>query len=100
MKVPNIGRAMAKPKPPDDGVDLRINDESTPIRESVRTVNDDEVCSPYYARSPQAHSHHLQDAKDDIDMAVWSWNEQGRQLHQEDKNGDDIIGRGKSNGRS
>lgn len=100
MKVPNIGRAMAKPKPPDDGVELRINDEATPIRESVRTVNDDQVCPAYYPHGTQPHSHHLQSAKDDIDMAVWGWNEQGRQLQQEDRNGDDTIGRGNNNGRS
>jgi len=95
MKVPNIGRAFAKPKPPDDGVDLRVNDETTPKLEDVRTVNENAVCAPYYPHGSQAHSHHLQSAEDDLDMAVWGWNEQGRVLHQEDENKDDTINRGK-----
>jgi len=82
---------MAKPKPPDDGVDLRINDETSPIVEDVRTVNNDEVCPAYYSFGNQAHGHHLQGAQDDIDMAKWGWNEQGRLLHQEAKNKDDTI---------
>ena len=91
MKVPNIGRAMAKPKPADDGVKTRVNDEVIPIVESVRTVDQDSVCPVYYPHGSQSHSHHLQGAQDDIDMAVWGWNEQGRQIHQEDKNKDDTI---------
>ena len=93
MKSLNTGRAFKKPKPPDDGVDLRVNDEATPITEPVRTVNNDAVCPAYYPHGSQAHSHHLQNAQDDLDMAVWGWNEQGRQLQQEDKNKDDTIKR-------
>ena len=99
MKTPNIGRAMAKPKPPDDGVDLRINDEVTPKREDVRTVDNDTVCPAYYPHGSQAHSHHLQSADEDYSYALWGWNEQARQLAQEDRNGDDTLGRGKKNGR-
>jgi hypothetical protein len=91
MRVPNIGRAMAKPKPPDDGVRLRINDEVTPLDMPVRTVDNDAVCDAFYAYGTQPHSHPLQNAQDDVDMAVWGWNEQGRQIQQEDKNKDETI---------
>jgi len=91
MRVPNIGRSLARPKPPDDGVDLRINDETTPVVPGVRTVDQDSVCEIYYPLGNQKHGHHLQSADPDLAMATWSWNEQGRQLQQEDRNEDDTI---------
>jgi hypothetical protein len=91
MKVPNIGRAMAKPKPPDDGVERRINDETTPAMPGVRTVTGSGIVPAYYPQGLQAHSHHLQGADPEIEQAVWGWNEQARDLAQEDRNHDETI---------
>jgi len=100
MKIPNIGRAMAKPKPADDGVRLRINDEVLPVDEGVRTTTLTGIVPARYPFPAQEHGHHLQSADDDIDYAVWGWNEQARDLAQEDRNHDETINkrRGSSNG--
>jgi len=91
MKLPNVGRAMAKPKPPDDGVKVRINDETTPKMPSVRTVDPDSCVPAYYPHPLQPHGHHLQAADEEVEQAVWGWNEQARDLAGEDRNHDETI---------
>jgi hypothetical protein len=103
MKVPNVGRAMHKPKPADDGVRLRVNDETLPTSEvmdedEVRTTTLTGIVPARYPHPLQDHGHHLQTANDDIAYAVWGWNEQARDLAQEDRNHDETLG-GKRNGR-
>jgi hypothetical protein len=87
MKTPNFIPRRGDVSPPR----LNINDERTPNDPEVRIVDNDSVCAAYYPFGNQPHGHHLQGAQDDLDMAIWGWNEQGRQLRQEDKNKDDII---------
>lgn len=71
--------------------DIEINDERTPQERKVRTVTTEMtgVTDAYFAHGSQSHSHHLQDAQDDMDMAVWGFNEQARQIQQEDRNKDE-----------
>lgn len=69
--------------------DIEINDERTPKIDKVRTVPNKGVVDAFYPFPAQAHGHHLQDADEDIDMAVWGFNEQARQLEQEDRNKDE-----------
>lgn len=69
--------------------DIEINDERTPKIDKVRTVPNKGTTDAFFAHGSQSHSHHLQDADPDIDMAVWGFNEQARQLQQEDRNKDE-----------
>lgn len=69
--------------------DIKINDSYTPKIDEVRTVKNKGVTDAYFAHGSQPHSHHLQSADDDIDMAVWGFNEQARQIQQEDRNKDE-----------
>jgi|SRR5215472_7467847 len=102
MKTPNIGRAMARPKPPDDGVKVRINDEVLPSSdwadEQVRTVTLTGIVPARHPHPLQPHGHHLQSATEDVEYAVWGWNEQARDLAQEDRNGDETINKRRSSG--
>lgn len=87
---------MARVKPSDTSDSKELNSQFVPAARSihpppVRTVPQEGVCDAFYPFPNEAHGHHLQDAQDDIDMAVWGWNEQGRQLQQEDKNHDETI---------
>ena len=61
----------------------------------VRTPDDHEVCDAYYPHPGMKLAHHLQDAERDIDMAIWSWGEQGREIAQEDFNDGDILKTGR-----
>jgi hypothetical protein len=74
---------------------IEVNNQSVPAdvpdELPIRTVPQEGVCDAFYPFPSEPHGHHLQSADDDIDMAVWGWNEQGRYLQQEDKNGDDNI---------
>lgn len=60
--------------------DLTVNDEFTRENATVRTVSDDSAVDAFYPYPMKVTS-----ATDDIDMAVWGWNEQGRYLKQTDK---------------
>jgi hypothetical protein len=71
--------------------DIEINDEATPQYVNVRTVPNEGVCDAYYPYGNQAHGHHLQSGGPDMDMAVWSFNEQARLIDQEDRNKDETI---------
>lgn len=93
MRSANIGRAMAKPKPPDDGVKQRINDDVIPVTYPVRTVDNDSCVPAFYPRPDQPHSHHLQAADPEIEQAVWGWNQQARDVAAEDRNHDETIKR-------
>lgn len=68
---------------------IDINDSYVPGIDKVRTVPNKGVTDAYFAHGTQAHSHHLQSADDDLDMAIWGLNEQARQLQQEDRNHDE-----------
>jgi hypothetical protein len=68
---------------------IEINDSFTPQYEKSHTVPDEGVTDAYFAHPSQAHSHHLQSGGPDMDMAVWGFNEQARQLEQEDRNKDE-----------
>lgn len=59
---------------------LKVNAEITPEPRTVRTVSDSPVVDAYYAYPMKVTS-----ATDDVDMAVWGWNEQGRYVKQTDK---------------
>src|SRR5215472_566370 len=89
MRVPNTGRAMHKPKPPDDGVRKRVNDEVLPSNnwadEDPEVPQVEGVVDAFYPRPPAAGSGHLQSADEDIDYAVQGWNEQARTLAQEQR---------------
>ena len=74
---------------------IEINDECVPRVPAVRTVDDDTVSDAFYPFPSKEHGHHLQAAGPDVDMAVWSFNEQARQVQQEDRNHDDTIKAGK-----
>jgi hypothetical protein len=87
---------MARATPRDRSDRIELNTQYVPAARSTRpeptrTVPNEGVCDAFYPYGNQPHGHHLQDAQDDIDMAVWSWGEQGRQLQQEDKNHDETI---------
>ena len=60
--------------------DLEVNDEFTPASVKVRTVPDEPVVDAFYA-----YPTNIPSATDDVNMAVWGWNEQGRYLKQIDK---------------
>lgn len=60
--------------------DLEVNDEFTPQYPKVRTVADSPVVDAFYAYPMKVTS-----ATDDVEMATWGWNEQGRYLKQIDK---------------
>jgi|SRR5215831_10873789 len=89
MKIPNIGRAMHKPKPADDGVRQRVNDEVLPSTDWADEDPDvpqiEGVVDAFYPRLGQPGSGHLQSADDDIDYAVQGWNEQARTQAQEER---------------
>jgi hypothetical protein len=83
---------MARAKP-DRPYRIEVNNQCVPVNipsdPPIRTVPQEGVCDAFYPYGNQPHGHHLQSAQDDIDMAVWGWGEQGRQLQQEDKNHDE-----------
>lgn len=89
------------PPPPNNPVEpyrFIINSHAVPEDMNIRTVPNQGVCDAFYALGTQPHAHHLQSAKDEVDMAVWGFNEQARYLRQEDINGDEFINRGNNNG--
>lgn len=95
---------MTKPaKPYQRKYKMEINEQCVPddsnlgmTNDGVRTPDDHEVCDAYYPHpADKKMAHHLQDAGRDVDMAIWSWGEQGREMAQEDFNDGDILKTGR-----
>lgn len=63
---------------------LQVNNQTVPTdvpdELPIRTVSQEGVVDPFYP-----YPMHVTSATDDVDMAVWGWNEQGRYLKQTDK---------------
>lgn len=70
--------------------------DDIPAEQPIRTVPQEGVVDAFYPFPNKPHGHHLQNADDEFDLAVWGCGEQGRQLWQEDKNHDETI---KPNGK-
>ena len=52
---------------------------------------DSGVVDAFYPMPPKPHSHHMQDATDEIECAANQVGEGERQQYQEDMNGDEVL---------